>query len=120
MWFPEGRRRAAQFPTQGRRLTYGDISPLLTNWMSKRTTSEPQASWPPWVFAERAPRFHYAVAVAKVRGGWRVERAVQHLSRGEADKHSLTLFARYGDAEAITLDRPIAEGDVLDAALLKR
>jgi hypothetical protein len=66
--------------------------------------------------ADRPPRRHFAVALTRVKGGWRVEHVSEHPSRGEAEKQSLTLLGRYGDAEAITLERDLAEGEVLKAA----
>jgi hypothetical protein len=65
-------------------------------------------------------RYHYAVALKKVKGGWRVESALDFPSRGQADKYSLTLLARFGDASSLTLEREIRVGEVLDAATLRR
>jgi hypothetical protein len=56
---------------------------------------------------------HYAFAVTKVKGGYRVK----FPSRGEADHFSLRLLARHGDAASITLDRELV---VLDPAQIGR
>jgi hypothetical protein len=65
-------------------------------------------------------RRHYAVGLQKVKGGWKVSVAVERPSRAEADKSSLSLVAYHDDARGITLDREIRNGEVLDAAALKR
>jgi hypothetical protein len=67
-----------------------------------------------------APRHHYAIAVEKVRGGYKVLTAVEHRSRGEADKGSLRLLLRFKDVDAVTLDRELADGEVLPASALRR
>ena len=56
---------------------------------------------------DRSRRYHYAVSLTKVRGGWRADMAIERRSRGEADISSRRLLAEYGHAEAITLDREI-------------
>jgi hypothetical protein len=67
------------------------------------------------------PRQHYcAVALEKVKRGWRVVVAVEKPSRGEAAIASLRLMAEYADTASITIDREIVGGEVLDAATLKR
>lgn len=63
---------------------------------------------------------HYAVALKKVKGGWRVESAIAFPYRGRADKYSLTMLAEYGDSASLTVAREIVVGEVLDAATLKR
>jgi hypothetical protein len=67
----------------------------------------------------RTARRHYAFAVKKVQGGYEVDHVAEYPSRGEADKASLTLLGRRGSGEAITLDRELRSGDLLDRALLK-
>jgi hypothetical protein len=63
-------------------------------------------------------RFHYALGLAKARGGWKVERAIEFRSRAEADKHSLTLAARHQEAVGVTVGREIENGEVLTGAEL--
>ncbi len=70
--------------------------------------------------SDRADPHHYAIAVRKVRGGYKVILSVEYQSRGEADIGSLRLMANYEDTAAITLDRELVRGEVLSAALLKR
>jgi len=64
---------------------------------------------------DRPRRYHYAIAVERVRGGYKAVIAIEYRSRGEADKGSLRLMAHHEDTAAITLDH----GEVLDAAALK-
>ena len=66
----------------------------------------------------RTARRHFAFSVKKVKAGYVVDHVVEHLSRREADKASLTLLGRYGSGEAITLDRDLHNGDVLERAAL--
>jgi len=54
-----------------------------------------------------------------VKRGYQVAHIVEHLSRGEANRASLSLLGRYGSGEAISLDRELHNGDVIDPALLK-
>jgi len=67
----------------------------------------------------RAPRRHFAFAIKKVKGGYEVAHVVECPSRGEADKASLTLLGRHGSGEAVTLDRELRNGDVLERAVLR-
>jgi len=53
-------------------------------------------------------------------GRLQVSHVLDFPSRGQADKWSLGLLAEHGDADSITLERELVEGEVLDAALLKR
>jgi hypothetical protein len=69
---------------------------------------------------DRPRRRHYALGLAKAKGGWKVEAAIERRSRAEANVSSLTLAARHEEALAITVDREIHHGEVLDAATLKR
>jgi hypothetical protein len=69
---------------------------------------------------DRPVRRHYAFAVTKVKGGYRVDQVIEFPSRGEADHFSLRLLARHGDAASITLDRELVVGDVLDPAQIGR
>jgi len=69
---------------------------------------------------DRPRRYPYAVALTKVKGGWKVDIAIEKPSRAEADKTSLWLLGQYGDAGSITLERELVSGEVLDAAALKR
>lgn len=64
------------------------------------------------------PRRHYAFTMTRVKAGFEVDHVLEFPSRGEADKYSLSLLGRYGDAGAITLDRELANGEVLDRTLL--
>ena len=68
----------------------------------------------------RPRRYHYAFAVTKVKGGYKVSCVVPFPSRGEADKFSLKLLATYEDTDSITLDRELVNVEVLDAAALRR
>lgn len=70
--------------------------------------------------SDGADRHHYAIAVRKVRGGYKIVLSVPYRSRGEADIGSLRLMANYEETAAITLDRELVNGEVLSAALLKR
>jgi hypothetical protein len=65
-------------------------------------------------------RYHYAFPLHKVRGGWRVEHVIAFASRGEPDRYSLGLLARHADAGSITLERELHDGEMMDAASLKR
>jgi hypothetical protein len=70
---------------------------------------------------ERPPRrYHYAFALKRTRGGYQVSHVLDYASRGQADIASLKLLAEHGDAASIKLDRELANGEVLDAAALKR
>ena len=55
-----------------------------------------------------------------MKGGYKVSRVLDFPSRGEADRYSLRLPAEHGDAYSITLERELVNGEVLDAAALKR
>lgn len=67
------------------------------------------------------PRLHFAVALEKAKGGWRVVYVIPGFkSRGEADIASLSLAARFADTAGVTLPREIETGDLLTAAELKR
>ena len=68
----------------------------------------------------RPRRYHYAFALKRVKGGYRVSHVLDFPSRGQADKWSLGLLAEHGDAGSITLERELVNGEVLDAAALKR
>jgi hypothetical protein len=50
-------------------------------------------------------RYHYAFALKRVKGGYGV---------------GLGLLTEHGDARLITLERELVNGEVLDAAALKR
>ena len=63
----------------------------------------------------RRRRFHYAVALEKAKGGWKVVASVPYRSRVEAEQGSLRLMASHQDTAAITLYRELAVGEVLDA-----
>src|SRR5215831_20815163 len=65
-------------------------------------------------------RRHFAFAVKPVAGGYEVEHVIEFPTRGQADKEMLRIVGRHGDADSITLDRELRDGEVLDAALLKR
>jgi hypothetical protein len=69
---------------------------------------------------DRPRRCHYAFAVKRVKGGYKVSHVLDFPSRGQADKWSLSLLAKHGDAGSITLERELVDGEVLDAATLKR
>ena|SRR5579871_1919591 len=60
-----------------------------------------------------------AFTVKKVKGGYQVAHVVEHLSRGEANRASLSLLGRYASGEAITLDRELQNGEVLEPKQLK-
>ncbi|MFI4933251.1 MAG: hypothetical protein ACHP7N_01410 [Caulobacterales bacterium] len=45
---------------------------------------------------------------------------MRHYPPRKADKHSLSLLGRYGDAGAITPERELVDGEVLDGAMLRR
>jgi len=64
-------------------------------------------------------RRHYAFTVKKVKGGFEVANVLEYPSRGEANLASLRLVGRYGSGEAITLDRELHNGDVLQPTLLE-
>ncbi|HLK15666.1 MAG TPA: hypothetical protein VKT78_12760 [Fimbriimonadaceae bacterium] len=69
--------------------------------------------------AERRPvRRHFAFTVKKVKGGYEVGHVIEHPSRGEANRASLSLLGRYGSGEAITLDRELRNGEVLERGAL--
>jgi len=70
--------------------------------------------------ADTPRRYHYAFALTKVKGGYKVSRLLDYASRGQADIASLRLLVEYGDAGSITLDRELVNGEVLPAAALKR
>jgi hypothetical protein len=70
--------------------------------------------------SERPQRHHYAFAVEPTKGGWRASNVLEYLTRGQADKAMLTLVGRYGDADSITLDRPMIEGEIIPPDLLRR
>jgi hypothetical protein len=55
-----------------------------------------------------------------VKGGYKVSHVLDFPSRGQADKWSLGLLVAHGDAGSITLERELVNGEVLDAAALKR
>jgi hypothetical protein len=63
-------------------------------------------------------RYHYALGLEKVRGGWKARAVIERPSRAEADKTSLSLVAHHDQAVAITIDREIHYGDLLDAKTL--
>jgi hypothetical protein len=67
-----------------------------------------------------ARRRHFSFALKPAKGGYQVQQVIEHASRGEADKRSLTMVGRNGDGGAITLERELVENEVLDAASLKR
>jgi len=46
---------------------------------------------------ERPRRYHFAFAMKKAKGGYKVDNVREYKSRGEADIASLTMIARYGD-----------------------
>ena len=69
---------------------------------------------------DRPRRYHYAFALQKVRAGYKVSHVLDHASRGQADIASLRLLVEHGDAGSITLERQLVNGEVLDAAALKR
>ena len=69
---------------------------------------------------DRPRHYHYAIAVKRFRGGYKVVARTEHRSRAEADKGSLRLMAHHQDTAAITLERELVNGEVLDAAVLKR
>jgi hypothetical protein len=69
---------------------------------------------------EQPRRYHYAIAVQRVRRGYKVVARTEHRSRAEADKGSLRLLAHHHDTAAITLERELVNGEVLDVAALKR
>ncbi len=69
---------------------------------------------------DRPRRYHYAFALTKVKGGYKVSRVLDYASRGQADIASLRLLVEHGDAGSITLDRELANGEVLSAAALMR
>jgi len=68
----------------------------------------------------RPRRYHYAFALKRVKGDYKVSHVLDFASRGQADKYSLTLLAEHGDAGSITLERELVNGEVLDAAALRR
>ena len=70
--------------------------------------------------SERPRGYHYAFALKRVKRGYEVSHVLDFASRGQADKYTLSLLAQHGDAGSITLDRVLANGEVLDAAALKR
>jgi hypothetical protein len=69
---------------------------------------------------DRPRRYHYAFALKRVKGGYKVSHVLDYASRGHADIASLKLLAEHGDAGSITLELELVNGEVLDAALLKR
>jgi len=70
--------------------------------------------------AERRRRRHYAFAVEPADGGFRVSHVVEYASRRQADQAMLAMTERYGDADAITLERELLDDEVLALELLKR
>jgi hypothetical protein len=49
----------------------------------------------------------------------RIDHLQEYRSRGEAERASLTLLGRHGAGEAITtVDRELADGDLIDDATL--
>ena len=69
---------------------------------------------------DRPRRYHSAFALEREKGGYKVSHVLDFASRGQADKWSLGLLAEHGDAGSITLERELVNGEVLDAAALKR
>jgi len=69
---------------------------------------------------DRPRRYHYAIALKRVKGGYKVSHLLDYASRGQADIASLRLLVEHGDAGSITLDRELVNGEVLAAAMLKR
>jgi hypothetical protein len=68
---------------------------------------------------DRLPlRHHYALGLEKVRGGWKVEAVIERRSRAEADISSLSLAARHAQAVAVTVDREIGYGEILEAKMV--
>jgi hypothetical protein len=72
------------------------------------------------VTSDSPRRYHYAFALKRVKGGYKVSHVLDFPSRGQADKWSLGLLSKHGDAGSITLERKLVDGEVLDAATLKR
>ena len=62
---------------------------------------------------ERPRRYHYAFALTKVKDGYEVSHVLDFPSRGQADKWSLGLLAKHGDAGSITLERELVNGEVV-------
>ena len=69
---------------------------------------------------DRPRRYHYAFALRKVKGGYKVSHVLDYASRGQADIASLRLLVEHGDAGSITLERELIKGEILSAAALKR
>jgi hypothetical protein len=53
-------------------------------------------------------------------GDDKVSHVLDYTSRGQADEASMTLPTEHAYAGSITLDRELVNGEVLDAAALKR
>jgi hypothetical protein len=70
--------------------------------------------------ADTRPRRHFAFAVTPARGGFKVSSVLEYPTRGEAEKAMLTLVGRHGDADVVTLDRELVNGEVLAATILRR
>ena len=70
---------------------------------------------------ERPPSpISLAFALKRVKGGYKVSHALDYALSGQADIASLRLLVEHGDAGSITLDRELANDEVLGAAALKR
>jgi hypothetical protein len=69
---------------------------------------------------DRPRRHRYAFALERVKGGYKVSHVLDYASRGQADIASLRLLLEHGDSSSITLERELVNGEVLDAAVLKR